>query len=330
MRVLVIGGAGYIGSHVVKAMLKAGHSVTVFDNMSTGQLCNLFEKADFIAGDCRHASDIEAAFARGFDSCIYLAAFKAVGESMQEPEKYSINNISATLNILNACTKYNCKYIVFSSSAAVYGTPKYLPMDELHPTNPDSYYGFTKLKIEEFLKWYDTLKGIKFASLRYFNAAGYDVDGDILGIEKNPQNLLPVIMEVAIGKRGELKVFGGDWPTKDGTCIRDYVHVSDLATAHVNALNFIEKNGKSITLNLGTEEGHSVLEMLNMARKITGKEIPSSIVERREGDPPSSYASAKLATSTIGWAPKYSTLDILISSTWNVYSKRSVKTYSDK
>jgi len=322
MKVLVIGGAGYIGSHVVKAMLNAGHEVTVFDNLTTGQLCNLFDGASFIAGDTRHADDVDSAFARGFDASIYLAAFKAVGESMLAPEKYSINNISATMNILNASTKYGCRFIVFSSSAAVYGTPKYLPMDEEHPTAPDSYYGFTKLKIEEFLKWYDILKSLRFASLRYFNAAGYDVEGDVKGIEKNPQNLLPVIMEVACGMRKELQIFGNDYQTRDGTCVRDYVHVSDLAIAHVNALNYIFKNDKSITVNLGTENGHTVLEMLNEARRITGKEIPSRFVARREGDPPSSYASSKLATETIGWSPKYSSIETLISSTWKIYSKQ--------
>jgi len=321
VNVLVIGGAGYIGSHVVKAMLKAGHSITVFDNLSSGQLCNLFDSATFIAGDARHQDDVEVAFARGFDACVYLAAFKAVGESMLSPEKYSINNISATLNILNACAKYGCKRFIFSSSAAVYGTPQYLPMDESHPTNPDSYYGFTKLKIEEFLKWYDRLKGIRYASLRYFNAAGYDVEGDIKGLERNPQNLLPVIMEVAVGKRDELQIFGNDYETKDGTCIRDYVHVSDLATAHVKSLEAICANDKSITLNLGTEKGHSVLEILEMARKITDKKIASCFVARRKGDPPSSFASSALAVKAIGWSPQYSTLETLVSSTWKMYSR---------
>ena len=324
MKVLVIGGAGYIGSHVVKAMLKAGHEVTVFDNMTSGKLSNLFTSAQFIAGDTRHKDDVDSAFARGFDSCVYLAAFKAVGESMEKPEKYSSNNICATINILNACVKYNCNYFVFSSSATVYGAPQYLPMDEKHPTVPDNYYGFTKLKIEEFLSWYDKLKGLKFASLRYFNATGYDVEGEITGLETNPQNLLPVIMEVALKMRHELKIFGNDYPTKDGTCIRDYVHVCDLALAHVNALKYLENNKKSITLNLGTGEGHSVLEILETARKIIGKEIPSSFVARRKGDLPCYYACSKLATKTIGWNPKYSSIETIISSTWNVYSKLKV------
>ncbi|MEL3901704.1 UDP-glucose 4-epimerase GalE [Treponema phagedenis] len=325
MRVLVIGGAGYIGSHVVKAMLKAGHAVTVFDNLSSGMLCNLFDDAEFIAGDCRHADDIEAAFARGFDGAVYLAAFKAVGESMEKPEKYSINNISATMNILNTAVKYGCLRFVFSSSAAVYGSPQYLPIDEKHPKNPESYYGFTKLKTEEFLQWYDRLKNLKFASLRYFNAAGYDPEGDVPGLEKNPQNLLPIIMETAAGMRKELQIFGSDYDTRDGTCIRDYVHVSDLAEAHVNALQYIDAKNESLIVNLGSETGITVTEMLEAARKITGKEIPARYVGRRAGDPAELYATSARARETIGWNPRYSDVDTLIESTWRMYQKAAKK-----
>lgn len=321
MKVLIIGGAGYIGSHVVKAMLKAGHDITVFDNLSSGQLKNLFSAAEFIAGDTRHIFDVENAFKRGFDAVVYLAAFKAVGESMEQPEKYSANNISASMNILNAASKYGCKKFIFSSTAAVYGSPSYLPIDEIHPKKPENYYGFTKLKIEEFLEWYDRLKGIKFASLRYFNAAGYDVEGEICGLEKNPQNLLPVIMEAACGMRKEIQIFGTDYETRDGTGIRDYVHVSDLAKAHVDALHYINAENKSLTVNLGTEKGISVKEMLEAARRITGKEIPSRCAGRRAGDPAALYASSELAKKTIGWNPVYSGIDTLISSTWNAYLK---------
>lgn len=323
MRVLVIGGAGYIGSHVVKAMLNAGHFVTVFDNMSTGQLCNLFTSADFIAGDTRHIEDIETALQRGFDALIYLAAFKAVGESMDNPEKYSVNNISATINILNSAVKYNCKRFVFSSSAAVYGSPQYLPIDEDHPKNPESYYGFTKLKTEEILQWYDRLKNLKFASLRYFNAAGYEPDGSITGLEKNPQNLLPVIMEAACGIRDEVRIFGNDYNTRDGTCVRDYVHVTDLADAHVKALDYINQNNTSLTVNLGTEQGITVSEMLNAGKKITGVDIPFRFTDRRAGDPAALYSSSKLAKKILGWEPKYSDIQTLIASTWNLYSRLS-------
>ena len=318
MKVLVIGGAGYIGSHVVKEMMKAGHEVTVFDNLSSGLRCNLFPENDFIYGNILIERDLDQAFARGFDAFVHLAAFKAAGESMTAPEKYSINNITGTLNIMNAAVKHNCKIMIFSSSAATFGEPQYLPMDENHPQKPINYYGFTKLKIEEFMDWYDQLKGMKFAALRYFNAAGYDPDGEIRGLEQKPENLLPRVMEAALGQR-QLKVFGTDYDTRDGTCIRDYVHVTDLARAHVMALEYIAKNNKSIKLNLGTEKGTTVKELIDAARKITGKEIPAEDAPRRPGDPASLYTTSKLAKELIGWEPKYSDVDTLVKTTWNVY-----------
>ncbi|AEB13836.1 MULTISPECIES: UDP-glucose 4-epimerase GalE [Treponema] len=321
MKVLVIGGAGYIGSHVVKELMAKNHEVTVFDNLSSGLIQNLFKKNEFIAGDILHPEDLDKAFARGFDAFIHLAAFKAAGESMIFPEKYSINNINGTLNILNAAVAHNCLNMVFSSSAATFGEPQYLPIDENHPKNPENYYGFTKLKIEEFMGWYDKLKNLKFAALRYFNAAGYDPEGVIYGLERNPANLLPVMMEVACGKRGKLKVFGSDYDTRDGTCIRDYIHVTDLASAHVLALEYIAKNKKSLTLNLGTGKGITVTEMLEATRRITGKEIPAEYVGRRAGDPAQLTASSKLAKEVLGWEPKYSDVDTLIKSTYDAYLK---------
>ena len=318
MKVLVIGGAGYIGSHVVKELMKVGHEITVFDNLSSGLRCNLFAKNDFIHGDILIPAEIEAAFARGFDAFVHLAAFKAAGESMIVPEKYSVNNITGTLNIMNAAVKYNCKKMIFSSSAATFGEPQYLPIDENHPQKPINYYGFTKLEIEHFMSWYDQLKGLKFAALRYFNAAGYDPDGEIRGLEQKPENLLPRVMEAALGKR-QLKVFGTDYDTRDGTCIRDYVHVTDLARAHVMALDYITKNDKSIMLNLGTEKGTTVKELIDAARRITGKEIPAEDAPRREGDPASLYATSKKAKELLGWEPKYSDVDTLVKTTWEVY-----------
>ena len=320
MKVLVIGGAGYIGSHVVKALMKAGHKVTVFDNLSSGLRQNLFAENDFIYGNILLTEDLEGAFNQGFDAFVHLAAFKAAGESMIKPEKYSVNNITGTLNIMNAAVKYGCHNMIFSSSAAVFGEPEYLPMDEEHPKKPVNYYGFTKLKIEEFMDWYDQLKGLKFAALRYFNAAGYDPEGVVCGLEQKPENLLPRIMEAALGKR-ELKVFGTDYDTRDGTCIRDYVHVTDLADAHVRALEYISKNGKSIKLNLGTEKGTTVKELLDAARKITGKAISAEDVERRPGDPASLYTSSKKAKELLGWEPKYSDVDTLVETTWKAYNK---------
>ena len=321
MKVLVIGGAGYIGSHVVKELMKAGHKVTVFDNLSSGLRCNLFPENDFIYGNILIPADLEAAFSQGFDAFVHLAAFKAAGESMILPEKYSVNNISGTLNIMNAAVKYNCLKMVFSSSAAVFGAPEYLPMDEDHPKNPENYYGFTKLEIERFMAWYDKLKGMRFAALRYFNAAGYDPEGEIRGLEQKPANLLPRVMEVAAGMQPKIKVFGTDYDTRDGTCIRDYVHVTDLARAHVMALDYIAKNDKSITLNLGTEKGTTVKEIIDAARKITGKEIPSEDVERRPGDPACLYATSKRAKELLGWEPKYSDVETLVKTTWEVYKK---------
>jgi UDP-glucose 4-epimerase len=216
------------------------------------------------------------------------------------------------------------KKMVFSSSASVYGQPRYLPMDENHPTNPESYYGFTKLEIERIMEWYDKLKGLRFASLRYFNAAGYDLEGRVCGLEKNPANLVPVVMEAAVGMRKELSIFGNDYDTRDGTCVRDYIHVSDLAAAHTAALNYIYKNDRSLIVNLGTETGTTVLEILEAARRITGKPIPAVFAGRRPGDPASLTASSKLARELLGWDAEKSSLENLIISTWKVYLKKGV------
>jgi len=321
MKVLVIGGAGYIGSHVVKELMNKGHKVTVFDNLSSGLLQNLFKENDFIAGNILHPEDLDKAFERGFDAFIHLAAFKAAGESMTNPEKYSVNNITGTLNILNSAVAHNCKHMVFSSSAAVFGEPQYLPIDESHPKNPENYYGYTKLSIEQFMDWYDKLRGLKFAALRYFNAAGYDVDGVLYGLEQNPANLLPIIMEVACGMREKMKIFGNDYDTRDGTCIRDYVHVTDLAIAHVKALEYITKNNESLKVNLGSENGTTVTEMVDAARRITGKEIKADYVERRLGDPASLVATAKYAYEKLGWKAEHSDIDTLVSSMWKAYQR---------
>ncbi len=240
---------------------------------------------------------------------------------MIKPEKYSVNNISGTMNILNAAVDNGCFNMVFSSSAAVFGEPQYLPIDENHPKNPENYYGFTKLKIEEFMAWYEKLKGLHFAALRYFNAAGYDPTGVLYGLEKNPANLLPVMMEVACGTREKINIFGNDYATRDGTCIRDYIHVTDLAAAHVLALEYIASKKESLTLNLGTGNGITVTEMLEATRRITGKEIKAEYVGRRAGDPAQLTASSELAKKVLGWEPKYSDVDTLIGSTWNAYQK---------
>ncbi len=320
MKVLVIGGAGYIGAHVARMLLDEGCEVCVFDNLSSGCAENLFPEAEFVRGDILDYAGLKDVMAKGWDALIHLAALKAAGESMLQPEKYSVHNITGTLNILNAASECGVKLIVFSSSAAVYGEPKYIPVDEKHQTQPENYYGFTKLEIERFLDWYDRLKGIRYAALRYFNAAGYDPAGRIHGLEKNPANLLPVIMETAIGKRKTLQIFGNDYDTPDGTGVRDYVHVSDLADAHIRALRYIGEGGRSLIVNLGSEHGISVMEMLESARRISGKPIPSTVTTRRPGDPAKLVASSALAHSVLGWKARLSDVDTLVATTWKMYA----------
>jgi UDP-glucose 4-epimerase len=293
--------------------------------MSSGCRENLFGDAAFIEGDILNPAALADAMGGGFDALIHLAAFKAAGESMIRPEKYSVNNIAGTINILNCAAAAGVKAIVFSSTAAVYGEPRYLPMDEGHPLNPENYYGFTKLEIERLLGWYDRLKGIRYAALRYFNAAGYDAAGRVAGLERDPANLLPIIMEVAAGAREKLEIFGDDWDTPDGTCIRDYVHVSDLAEAHALALERLLDKGRSLTVNLGSENGISVKSMLETARKITGRPIPSVISNRRAGDPARVVASSSKAHEVLGWKAKHSDVETLIESTWKVYENAKVK-----
>lgn len=319
MNVLVIGGAGYIGGHVVRELLDHGYSVTVFDNMSSGTDDNLFPEAAFIKGDILDYPALDAVMKSGFDAVFHFAAFKAAGESMVVPQKYSTNNITGTINILNAASVNKISYFVFSSTAAVFGEPKYLPIDEAHPTVPENYYGFTKLEIERVLAWYAKLTGIKYAALRYFNAAGYDLQGRVRGLEKNPQNLLPCVMEVACGKREKLLVFGNDYPTPDGTGVRDYIHVSDLASAHVKALSYLTKTNESVTVNLGSESGLSVLAIVKEAEKVSGKKITYEIVGRREGDCASLYATSKKAEALFGWKARFSDITTLVNSTWERY-----------
>ena len=318
MKVLVTGGAGYIGSHIVLDLLNADHEVVILDDMSRGAEKNIHADAQFIRGSTLDASKVRKALAGGVEAVVHLAAFKAAGESMTDPEKYSTNNISGTLTLLNTMVADKVKTIVFSSTAAVYGYPEYLPMDEDHPTEPINYYGYTKLAIEQFLKWYGQLKGVKFAALRYFNAAGYDDHGRVLGLEKNPANLVPIIMEVASGQKQVFELFGNDYDTPDGTCIRDYIHVTDLASAHLLALDYLLSHDH-LTVNLSSGESHSVLDVVKMAEKVTRRNIAYNVVNRRSGDPAELVATSKLAKETLGWEPIHSGLEELLSSMWKVY-----------
>jgi UDP-glucose 4-epimerase len=319
MKILVTGGAGYIGSHVVYELIDQGHDVTILDDMSLGLEENIDPRSIFVQGSTHSDSDLDSVLSVGFDGIIHLAAWKAAGESMTDPAKYAHNNLIGTINLLNACDRHGIKRFVFSSTSSVYGNPEYIPIDENHPTDPISYYGETKLQVEKNLKWFSELKGIRFGVLRYFNAAGYDIKGRIKGRERNALNLIPIAMEVAAGIREKMQVFGDNYDTHDGTGVRDYIHVSDLAIAHRKALNYISENDKDLLVNLATGEGHSVLDVINKSKEVSGKDIPFDIVGRRAGDPATVVAVSNRANKVLDWFTKYSDLDTLIRTAWDVY-----------
>lgn len=312
MKVLVIGGAGYIGAHVAKAFLEAGAKVAVYDDLSTGHKTNLFGGTDFIEGNILDYERLKSAMEQGIDAVVHLAAKKAVGESMENPELYASNNVSGMVNILNAMSVCKVKVLVFSSSAAVYGMPEYLPVDENHPLKPINFYGFTKLECERLMDWYDRLKGIKYTALRYFNAAGYDASGAVRGRDAKPQNLLPIIKEVVDKKRECLLVFGDDYDTRDGTCVRDYVHVSDLAAAHLAAVRRLLEGKPSAIYNLGTSRGVTVKEVVAATEKVIGRPLPVRFVPRRPGDPAVLVASNEKAKKELGWQPVYTDIEDII------------------
>jgi len=320
MKIFVTGGAGYIGSHVVYELCDDGHDVTIYDDLSLGREENIDKRAKLIVGSTLNKSQLEEALLKNkFDAVIHLAAWKAAGESMENPEKYSVNNIIGSMNLLNVVSSAGIKNFVFSSTAAVYGFPNYLPIDEIHPINPSNYYGYTKVFVEENLRWYSQLKGMNYAALRYFNAAGYDIKGRVCGKENNPNNLLPIVLETACGMRDIVKVFGNDYDTIDGTGVRDYIHVNDLATAHSLALNYLVDKKNNLTVNLSTEKGYSVLEVIEKTKEITKKDIPYKIVGRRDGDPDTVVASYKKANEMLNWKAKYSDLDTILSTMWKIY-----------
>ena len=319
MKILVTGGAGYIGSHVVYELIDQGHDVTILDDMSLGLEENIDPRSIFVQGSTHSDSDLDSVLSVEFDGIIHLAGWKATGESMTDPAKYAHNNLIGTINLLNACDRHGIKRFVFSSTSSVYGNPEHIPIDENHPTDPISYYGETKLQVEKNLKWLSDLKGIRFGVLRYFNAAGYDIKGRIKGREKNALNLIPIAMEVAAGIREKMQVFGENYDTHDGTGVRDYIHVSDLAIAHMKALNYISENDKDLLVNLATGEGHSVLDVINKSKEVSGKDIPFDIVGRRAGDPATVVAVSNRANKVLDWSTKYSDLDTLIRTAWDVY-----------
>jgi len=320
MKIFVTGGAGYIGSHVVYELYDQGHEVTIYDDLSLGRKENIDKRAKFVLGSTLEKDKLnESLSSEKYDAVIHLAAWKAAGESMIEPEKYAENNIIGSMNLLNAVANANINKFVFSSTAAVYGFPNYLPIDEKHPIQPANYYGYTKIEIERNLEWFSQIRNINYAALRYFNAAGYDVKGRIRGKEKNPNNLLPIVMEVASEVRDKVQVFGNDYDTVDGTGVRDYIHVNDLASAHILALEYLENENINLMVNLSTENGYSVLEAIKEAEIITEKPIKYEIVERREGDPDKVVASYKKAKKLLNWEAKYSDLKTILSTMWEIY-----------
>ena len=320
MNLLVVGGAGYIGSHIVLEAIDRGYKTTVFDDLSTGNNKNINNAAKFIEGSTLSNSDLSKLFKNdNYDCVIHLAASKASLESMSNPSKYANNNIIGSLNLINFCSKYKIKSFIFSSSAAVYGNPKYTPIDESHPLVPNNYYGYTKLMIENNLFWFSKLKGIHFALLRYFNAAGYDTKKRLLGLEIDPQNLIPIVMEAAIGLRKKIYIFGNDYSTKDGTGVRDYIHVSDLASAHLQTVDYINRKKKNLIINLGSGSGHSVLDIIKKVQEVSNVPIRYDFKDRRSGDTDIVMASSELAKKRISWEPRDSDLETIIKSTWSVY-----------
>lgn len=322
MTVLVLGGAGYIGSHAVNQLITKGYDVAVVDNLKTGHKESLPDKARFYQGDIRDKVFMEDIFTKeNIEGVIHFAASSLVGESMEIPLDYFNNNVYGTQVVLEVMEKYNVKSIIFSSSAATYGEPKVIPIEETAATNPESTYGETKLMMEKMLKWCDRAYDMRFVALRYFNVAGAKLDGTI-GEDHNPEShLLPIILQTALGQREKFTIYGEDYETPDGTCIRDYVHVVDLIDAHILALEYLQAGNSSNTFNLGSSTGFSVKQMLEAAREVTGKEIPAAVVSRRAGDPSTLIAASDKAREVLGWEPQYTEINKIIESAWNWHVK---------
>lgn len=318
--ILVTGGAGYIGSHTVRELRERGMDVVVYDNLSTGHIESIGD-TPFVKGDLFDVELLRKTFREyGVDSVIHFAAYSLVGESMVNPAKYYHNNVAGTLALLDAMLAENVKYLVFSSSAATYGDCGDGLITENSPQNPTSVYGQTKLMMEQFMQDYDKAYGMKYVALRYFNAAGAHASGEI-GEAHNPEShLIPLILQVSNGKREQINIFGDDYPTHDGTCIRDYIHITDLADAHIKALEYLKNGGKSTYYNLGNGNGFSVKEVIDTVEKVVGSPVKKQIVDRRPGDPASLVASSEKIQKELGWKPKYDTLDSIVASAWKWHS----------
>ena len=316
MNILVVGGAGYIGSHMLKTLVGKGHIVTTIDNLSNG-FRDAVVGGQFVKGDMSNRDLLDSILSvKQYDAVMHFASYIQVGESVLHPSKYYKNNFSNTQILLDTMLQNGVKKFVFSSTAAVYGKPEYTPIDEKHPTKPVNPYGHSKLMVEQLLDDYDKAYGLNSISLRYFNAAGADPDGE-LGERHNPEtHLIPLVLQAASGRRERIEVYGRDYDTNDGTCIRDFIHVKDLCDAHLLALESLENIGESKTYNLGNGNGFSVQEVIVTAQKVTGRSINVKDAPRRDGDPPVLVADATLAKKELGWEPKYSDLETIISHAW--------------
>jgi len=319
VKVLVVGGAGYIGSHTARVLRKAGHDVVIYDNLSTG-FDFLAKGFELIVGDV-HDSNKLLPVVKNADAVMYFAANHYVGESMVNPRKYYRNNVEGGLSLLNSVRDAGNKFFVFSSTCSVYGAPEKMPITEETPLNPVNPYGVSKVFFEQALQSYDTAYGLRYASLRYFNAAGADESGEIGECHEPEPHLIPLTLRAAAGFSGELQVFGTDYPTPDGTCIRDYINVVDLAEAHVVALQHLSVGNPSFTVNLGTGQGSSVMEVITCVEEVTGKKVPRKIVPRRPGDPPALVADPSRAFQVLKWKTKRSLHDN-VSTAWKWMQKR--------
>ncbi len=312
MKILVTGGAGYIGSHTARLLLEAKHNVVVLDSLENGYRPAVPKDAFFIQGST-HDQPLLKSILRDekIDAVIHFAAYKAAGESVSQPGKYFYNNTAGTLTLLEAMANTQVTKLVFSSTAATYGTPSTLPANETAPVQPENPYGESKSLVEQMIPWFDAAHGLKAVMLRYFNVAGAWTDGSLGEDPSKVGNLVPLVLQAAAGKRDVLKVFGNDYPTPDGTAIRDYIHVLDLAAGHTAALDYLSGGGSTEIINLGTGKGISVQEVVDEAQKITGKKIPVQYTERRPGDPAKVWADNKKAKKVLGWEPKYGLKEIL-------------------
>ena len=323
MAILVVGGAGYIGSHIVKMLNEEKREVVVLDNLEKGHIQAIgnskLEKADL-----RDAKSLRKVFENNnIDSVMHFAAYSLVGESMQDPAKYYENNVYGTLNLLKTMVDFDVKKIIFSSTAAVYGEPEYIPIDEDHPKKPTNVYGETKITIERMLDWFDKIYSVKSVRLRYFNAAGADPSGIIGELHDPETHLIPIVLQAALGEREYISIFGDDYDTKDGTCVRDYIHVNDLAKAHILALEYLKSENKSNFFNLGNGNGYSVKEIIDVAKEVTNIDIPVKMASRRAGDPAILIASSEKIKKILGWKPRFYDIKTIISTAWKWHSGKA-------